>query len=443
MMDYENLELIEKVIKSKDISDYEIYLIESEIYEIEFIKANVDSERQVNDLDYFIRLLDKEDEKSGMGIAKGNKLEEDKINQTVDNCIKLSQINKSSDYFFPSPQSYSQIKPTSKEVLNYPSTLIQNLTDKIKRKLIEFKKTTPTFGRIRIHIDHIFLNNSTGLNLDTKKSYFYLEFAIKAKKDKKLSEFWDVDYIGRFSDLKIEQRLDKWNKLALASINAVEPKSNNNAIVVFSPSLLKDALIPVIGFHASGKAFHEEQSFFKRSEKVADSKITLLDNGLLEGGLRTSPWDGEGNPQRKTEIISNGIFENRIYDQKYAILEKTQSTGNGIRTSNGTIENTITNMEILAGELSLNEIFSNINEGYFIQKCSWLNPDKYSGSFGTEIRNGYNIKEGTLGTPIKGGNLSGNVLDMIKRCEYISKEREFSGNSYLPYIAFSNLRISA
>ncbi|TXT62169.1 MAG: putative Peptidase U62 modulator of DNA gyrase [Promethearchaeota archaeon] len=443
MKDYEKLELIEKVIKSKGISDYEIYLIESEIYEIEFRNAKVASERQVNDLDYFIRLLDQKDETSGMGIAKGNKLEENRISQMVDNCIKLSQINESSDYSFPSPQSYSEIQPNSNEVLKNPSIVIQKLTDKIKRKLSEFKKTTPTFGRIRIHIDHKFLNNSTGLNLDTKRSYFYLEFAIKAKQDKKLSEFWDVDYIRSFSDVKIEQRLDKWNKFALASINAVKPKSNNNAIVIFSPSLLKDALIPVIGFHASGKASYEEQSFFKRSEKVADSKIKIIDNGLLDGGLRTSPWDGEGNPQKRTVIINNGIFENRLYDQKYAILEKTQSTGNGIRTSNGTIENTVTNMEILPGKLSLNEIISNIKEGYLIQKCSWLNPDKYSGFFGTEIRNGNYIKDGALGTPIKGGNLSGNVLDMIKNCEYISKEREFSGNSYLPYIAFSKLNVSS
>lgn len=438
-----NLELIEKAIKAKNVSEYEIYLLESKVYEIQFLKEKIESERQVNDLDYFIRILNQRNEGTGIGIVKGNQLEEKTIQNSIDECLKLSQINETSKYYFPTSQIYPEIETTSKEILEDPLNVINNISKKIKNSISNLEKTKPTFGRIRLHIDHKYLLNSSGLNLDSIKSYFYLEFAIKAEKNQKLSEFWDVDYIKRRSDLDIENRLEKWNEYAIANLKANEPVSNDNATVIFSPGLLKDALAPVIGFHSSGKAFHEKISAFDIDSQVADSKLTILDNGLLPGGLRTSTWDGEGNPQQKIELIENGVFKNRLYDQKYAILENSKSTGNGIRTSNGTIENTISNFEIKPGDISLEEIISNIKEGYFIEKCSWLNPDKYSGSFGTEIRNGYYIKNGSLETPIKGGNLSGNVLKMVKNCEFISKEREYSGNSYLPYIAFTNLNISS
>jgi len=438
-----NLELIEKIIKAKNISEYEIYLLESKVYEIQFLKEKIESERQVNDLDYFIRILNQRNKGTGVGIVKGNQLEEKIIQNSIDKCLKLSQINETSKYYFPTSQIYPEIETTPKEILEDPLNVINNIAKTITNSISNLEKTKPTFGRIRLHIDHKYLLNSSGLNLDSIKSYFYLEFAIKAEKNQKLSEFWDVDYIKRRSDLDIENRLEKWNEYAIANLKANEPLSNDNATVIFSPGLLKDALAPVLGFHSSGKAFHEKISAFDIDSLVADSKLTILDNGLLPGGLRTSAWDGEGNPQQKIELIENGVFKNRLYDQKYAILENSKSTGNGIRTSNGTIENTLSNLEIKAGDISLQEIISNIKEGYFIEKCSWLNPDKYSGSFGTEIRNGYYIKNGSLETPIKGGNLSGNVLKMVKNCEFISKEREYSGNSYLPYIAFTNLNISS
>jgi PmbA protein len=41
----------------------------------------------------------------------------------------------------------------------------------------------------------------------------------------------------------------------------------------------------------------------KIGEKVASDVVTVYDDGLLEGGLRTWKFDGEGVPQQKTPII--------------------------------------------------------------------------------------------------------------------------------------------
>jgi PmbA protein len=154
------------------------------------------------------------------------------------------------------------------------------------------------------------------------------------------------------------------------------------------------------------------------------------------------PWDGEGTPHQNTEIIKDGIFQNRLFDEKYAILENAESTGNGIRSLNGAVGNYVSNFQITPGDVSLEEIKSNIKEGYFIERFSWLNPDELSGYFGAEVRNGYYIKNGEYKNPIKLGNVSGNILEMVKNCIYISKETEYTENSLLPYIAFSGLTVS-
>ncbi len=440
----ENIELIEKSLKSKKIQEFEIYFVEQEIYETEFLKNKIDAEREVKDIDYVIRILTQKGNETGIGIVKGNALNSKEIENNIDICLILSKENIGSKYHFPGISSISPIKTADQSILKDPIGFKKDISEEIREKIDGHKEVSPTFGRFRLHIQNKYLKNSTGLDLGASKTFFYIEMALKAQENGKLSaESWEIEYIKEKEHLNIERSVNKWAKIALDTLKAKIPKPSTQAIVIFPPNVLKNAINPVIGFHASGKAYHEKVSTLNVDAKIASDTFTLLDDGLLKGGLMSSSWDGEGNPHQMNEVIKNGIFKNRLYDQKFAIMGNTDSTGNGIRIDDGSVINSISNLEILPGDIAKEEMISNIKEGFFIEKCSWLNPDRFSGSFGTEIRNGYFIKNGHLEYPIKGGNISGNVLEMIKNCHYISKEREFSLNSLFPYIAFKNLSISS
>jgi len=439
----EKIDLIENSLKSKEIREYEIYLVEKNIYETHFLKNKIDNEREINDLEYVLRILSHKENETGIGILRGNSIDSKDIKKNIDTCLILSKNNTSSKYKFPEKKTIPKINNADKDLLKDPIGIKKDICEEIKSEIEEYKEISPTFGRFRIHIVNTFLRNSNGLDLNALKTFFYYEFALKAQDNGNLSESWETEYIKERSHLNFEKRVDKWVKIAKDTLKAKIPNSNNQAIVVFPPYVLKDAIIPIIGFHALGKSYHEKVSSFKINEKAASDNFTIIDNGLLEGGLMTNSWDGEGNPHQVNTFINCGIFKKRLFDQKYALLGDTISTGNGMRTADGSIINGVSNLQIISGEISIDEIISNINEGYYIEKCSWLNPDSFSGSFGTEIRNGYYIKNGKFQYPIKGGNLSGNVLEMIRDCQDISKESEFSLNSFFPYITFTNLTISS
>ncbi|MBY9005301.1 MAG: TldD/PmbA family protein [Candidatus Lokiarchaeota archaeon] len=441
-MSNDNLDLLEKKIISNKIEEYDIYYLESNIYETQFIQEKIESEREVNKINYFIRILEQKGNNTGIGLVKGDSLKDKQINRDIEKCKTLSKINNTTKYYFPGKNPYNQIILAEENILKNPLDIKNKYCDILLSSINNLEKTKPSFGKFRVHIQNKFLKNNNKLNLNSTKTYFFFEFALKAESNDKLAEYWDIEYVKNSKDLELEERMKKWANNAKDALEAKLPHPKKDATVIFSPNLLKDALNPVLSFHASGEAFYDKTSSFKLEEKIADENFTIIDDGLFEGGLNSNPWDGEGNPHQKTKLIEKGIFKNRIFDQKYSILENIISTGNGIRTSEGSITNTISNLIIPSGNISLEEIISTIKEGYFIEKCSWLNPDQFTGSFGTEIRNGYYIKNGNLENPIKGGNLSGNVLDMLKNCKYISKEREYSENSYFPYIAFSNLNIS-
>ena len=442
-MSVEAIEVIEKSLKSKKIREYEIFFLEQDVYETEFLKHKIDAVREVNDIEYVMRILTQKGDETGIGIVKGNSLSLPQIEKNIDICQLLSKENSGSKYNFPEQKSLKPIKTADQSIVKDSIGFKSDMSEKILKEIGEHREVEPTFGRFRIHIQNKTLTNSTGLNLEASKTFFYIEMALKAQENGKLSEAWEIEYIKEKEQLDIENRVNKWARIAVDTLKAKIPKPNKQATVIFPPNVLKNAINPVIGFHALGKAYHEKISALKVDAKVASDTFSLRDDGLLEGGLRCNSWDGEGNPHKLSEVIKNGIFKNRLYDQKFAIMGNTESTGNGIRIDDGSVINSISNLEILSGDIAKEEMISNIKEGYLIEKCSWLNPDRFSGSFGTEIRNGYFIKNGQIEYPIKGGNISGNVLEMIKNCDYISKEREFSLNSLFPYITFKNLSISS
>ncbi len=430
-------------MKSRNVQEYEIFLKKKKAYESIFLKDKVDNQRSVSDFEYSFRILSQKENKTGIGIVKGNSMKPREIEKNIDICIDLSKINLSSKYHFPSRSSTQKVLTYDNNVINDPIGTKNDLVEELLSEIKQNKEVLPTFGRFRVHIDEFFLKNSNSIDRSALRTYFFLEFSLRAHKEGKLSEYWPFLYIKDKDQLNFARRVEKWVSLAQDTLKAKFPKPAKSATIIFSPQVLHNALNPVIGAHASGKAFHDKVSLFKINENVATENITIFDDGLLNGCLATNDWDGEGTPHQRQEIIKQGIFQKMLFDQKYGILENTISTGNGIRAMDGSIINSISNLEILPGEIALDEMISGLKEGYYIEQFSWLRPSELTGTFGAEIRNGYYIKNGNFETPIKMGNVSGNVIQMIKNCLSISKEREYTSNNLFPYMAFKNLTVSS
>jgi PmbA protein len=438
----EKLDIIETELKKSKIDEYEIYLLNDHYFETLFLKNQIENEREGKNFEYIIRILYQQKDQTGIGVIKGNSLNLNDIKNNINFASLISKQNVGSKYHFPDKNTYQEITVAEKRILQDPNGVKTRICKELLTLISEQKNVTPTFGRFRIHINDISLKNSNGLNLNTKKTHFFVEFALKAQNSAGLSEYWPVLSFKDQDQLRLEERVKTWAKYAYDGLKAKPPIQNEKAIVIFSPQLIENALSPVLEFHSSGKMFHEKMSQYNVDKEVTSHNLTILDNGLMLGGLHTNSWDGEGNPHQTTLLVKDGIFKNRIYDQKYALLENRKSTGNGVRTADGAVTNGISNIEILPGKISLEEMISEIKTGYYIDNCAWLRPSEITGEFGTLIKNGYYIENGTILYPIQGGNVSGNVHKMLKECLFISKERDFAMNCLLPYMAFSNLTIS-
>ncbi len=436
--------LIEKQLKKLNVEKWELLLTKTFTIENQFRGFDLEITRDYEILNYFLRIFVDKNDKMGIGVVQGSTLDEKIINETINSAIKMANLNSSIKYDLISPGSkYPTLDIAENKIISNPFDFIQDISEKLTNIISRYKGVIPTFGKLRAYINDKKLVNYLGLELDSKSTYLFIEYALKAESTNNLAEYWAKSYFKNSDQLDLENRIPKWAKIAKDTLVAKRPQLQKSATVLFPPIVLKDAFTNTIGFHITGKSKVEKISKIKIGDQIASKEFNLTDNGILTGGLRTHPWDGEGTPQRLTKIIENGVFISRIYDLKHAQILNKKSTGNGIRSSNGTIENDFTNLEISPGNTKLSDIISQIKSGVIVEEFSWLNPNRITGDFGAEIRNGYIIKNGEISTPIKGGNLSGNVFDMIKNIEFISIERNFEENTLIPYIVCKNLIISS
>lgn len=102
--------------------------------------------------------------------------------------------------------------------------------------------------------------------------------------------------------------------------------------VVFDPHTAGEFLA-VLGSVLTGEAVQKGRSLFadRLGEKVASDVLTLVDDGRVVGAPGSEPWDAEGVPTTRTEVISSGVLSSFLYDVTSARRGSRASTGNAAR----------------------------------------------------------------------------------------------------------------
>jgi PmbA protein len=181
----------------------------------------------------------------------------------------------------------------------------------------------------------------------------------------------------------------------------------------------------------------------KIGEKVASENITIQDEGLLPGGLRTWTFDGEGTPQQKTTLIKKGVLRNFLYDNYTAKKEGRESTGNASRAgylSTPSVE--ATNFRVMPGNKTPEQLVSEIDEGlivYYLQGAHSSNPA--SGEFSVVATPAWKIKKGTIAHATRGVMLAGNIFEVLKNISGTANNERQTGQLIAPWILVENVRV--
>lgn len=234
------------------------------------------------------------------------------------------------------------------------------------------------------------------------------------------------------------------SRLVISALKAKTVKTKNTNVVLTQfalQQLLHYTLINAV----KADYVQRNQSPLKNKigERVASETVTIYDDGLIDGGLRTWRFDGEGFPQQRTRIIEKGILNNFICDSYTAGKEGRESTGNASRAGYlSTPKVEATNFHLLPGKKSPEELLSEVDEGllvYFLQGAHSSNPA--SGEFSVVATPAWKIKNGNITHATKGAMLAGNIFQLLMNVSGMANNERKIGELIAPWVLAEDVRV--
>ena len=176
---------------------------------------------------------------------------------------------------------------------------------------------------------------------------------------------------------------------------------------------------------SAASAFNVDAGFSflkdRLGKKVASEKFTLYDDGILEEGIFSSPFDDEGYPTRRNAIIEKGVVKSYLHNTSTAKKWNTERTGNA-----GLMRPHPWNLVMDKGDFSRDEMTKGMDKGLIVTNIWYTRYQDYeSGDFSTIPRDGiFFVKNGKIEYAVKGIRISDNLPRMLSSIEKIGKKEE-------------------
>lgn len=233
-------------------------------------------------------------------------------------------------------------------------------------------------------------------------------------------------------------------RLAVASLETKRTKTETTKLILTQFALQGLLYYTLINAVKADNVQRNQSPFQdKIGEKVASENITIHDDGLLPGGLRTWSFDGEGTPQQKTTLVENGVLRNFLYDNYTAKKEGKESTGNASRAgylSTPGVE--ATNFHIMPGNKTPEQLVNEVDNGliiYYLQGAHSSNP--ISGDFSVVATPAWKISKGKITHATRGVMLAGNIFQVMKNVAETANNERQMGQLIAPWILVENVRV--
>jgi PmbA protein len=187
-----------------------------------------------------------------------------------------------------------------------------------------------------------------------------------------------------------------------------------------------------IGFGA--QAFQERQSFMygKLGQKVTGENITIWDDGLDPGNL-PMPFDFEGVPKTRVNLISKGVVGGPVYDTYTAGKEPARiSTGHALPVPNdfGPFP---WNVAMETGDASKEEMLASTKKGLWVTRMHYVRPVHPLKTVVTGMtRDGtFLIENGEIVAPVKNLRFTQSILGAFGETEQIGREAVLTREAFL------------
>ncbi len=209
-------------------------------------------------------------------------------------------------------------------------------------------------------------------------------------------------------------------------------KVKSQVVPVVFDQQMASRLISQFVSAASGRSIDRKSSFLvgKLGQAVAPEFVTITDDPLMIGRLGSRPFDGEGMPMKRRNIIERGVLMTYLVDayaaRKLECEPNTSSTGN---------------LYLHAGTQTAEEIIATVKNGLYLTSVSGPGFNGVTGDYSLGA-SGQWIVDGQLTYPVSGITIASNILDMFLGIVAVGNDLEFRSSTNAPTILIAEMTIA-
>jgi len=448
------MELCEKVLKSAEklgAKEAEALIFVRRAIGVEIERAEIKTCSDVMDGGLGVRAITNKK----IGFAFTNILGEKETEKTAKRAVEASKATPKDKNWkqLPEKRKYPTVRDTyDRKITKFTSDEAVVLCQTMINTAYEVeKRVLPAFGGAEVAIFESICLNSHGVKASDKGTSLVCSLGTMARSKTQVSPMC--------FEFKASRRYEpdpKWvakeaARFAVDAINVGKAEAGRFPVLL-DPFALQSILIFTLVQSVRGDIVARGRSVFKNKigKKVAGENIAIYDNGILPGGLGSGKMDMEGVPRQKTPIVEEGILRGFLYNNYWARLEDTESTGNAGRGGGGlrlppygTIPNiSPTNIQLKAGRFTEEELLEEVKNGYYVrnvQGAHQSNPE--TGEFSVALAPAWRIQKGKITHAVKGVMIAGNAYDMLKKISALGKETRQVGTFIAPKVVVSELNV--
>ena len=255
--------------------------------------------------------------------------------------------------------------------------------------------------------------STNGFYGNLQRSSYSISVSVIAGSGSGMETDFDYSATSFAEDLKSPKEIGiNAGKRAVSRLNSKQAQTGNFPIIF--DSRVSRSIANHIASSINGSSVARGTSMFQdqMNSKILNSSISVVDDPKFYRGHGSVPFDSEGLPTVKREIISNGILNGWLLDLSSAKQLELKPTGNAKRRIGGPASPGTSNFMILSGKETPESIRSDIKSGLLITQLIGSSVNLISGNY-SRGASGFWIENGELTNSVSEITVAGNLKDMF------------------------------
>lgn len=354
-----------------------------------------------------------------VGVAGTNILSDDSLRAVVERATTLARHQKENAEFrsLPSPGPVKQIDAYVERTAacgpDERADVVAKVCDAARKAGVK------AAGAFRTSASEVVVANSLGVFAYHRETNADINTTIMSDTSSGYADRLGIDVAEIDGEALAAEAIDK----CLRSVDPVSLDPGDYAVVLEDYAVAD--ILDYLAYLAFGaQAYQEKRSFLsgRLGQQVMGENISIWDDGLAADTI-PMPFDFEGVPKQRVELITDGIAKGVVYDAYYGGREGQRSTGHAL-PAGATFGPLPSNLFLKAGTATKEEMLASVEQGIWVSRFWYTRPTHPLKVIVTGMtRDGtFLIENGKITAPIKNLRFTQSYLDALNQVELIGGE---------------------